>query len=62
MHFKDHVTRNDVIIMSLPKTMKKMRTSEKQVKLYIIRKVLPIAIQKCKFYEILMILSKVMGI
>ena len=32
--------------MSLPKTMKKMQTSKKPVKLYIIRKVLTRAIQK----------------
>ena len=39
-----------------------MRTSEKPVKLYIIRKVLTRAIQKCKFYQIWAILSKIMGI
>ena len=50
--FKNHVRRNDVIMMSLPKTMKKCVKSEKQVKLYIIRKVLTRGIQKCTFYQI----------
>ena len=45
MQFEDHVTRNDVIT----KNNEKMRTSEKPVKLYSIRKVLTRAIQKCKF-------------
>ena len=51
--FESHVTRNDVIMMSLPKTMEnngEMRTSAKPNKLYIIRKVLMGAIQKCTFY------------
>ena len=49
---------NDV----LTKDNGKMRMSEKPVKLYIIRKVLKRAIQKCTFYRIGVILSKVMGI
>ena len=63
--FENHATRNDVIMMSLPKTMKKMRTPEKSVKLYVIRKVLTRAIQKCEFYQVLPNLSnfvKVIGI
>ena len=46
------MTRNDVIMTSLPKTMEnngEMRTSSKPNKLYIIRKVLIRAIQKCTF-------------
>ena len=49
---------NDVIT----KNNEKMWTSEKQVKLYIIRKVLTRSIDKCKFDKIWIILSKVMGI
>ena len=59
--FKNHVTRNDVIMMSLPKTMednKKMRISAEPNKIYINQKVLMRAIQKCEFET----LSKVMGI
>ena len=41
---------------------RKMQTSKKSVKLYIIQKVLMRAIEKCKFYKIWVILSKVMGI
>ena len=51
--FENHVTRNDVIMMSLPKTMEnnvKMRASAEPNKLYIIRKVLMRALQKCNFY------------
>ena len=53
LKFEDHVTRNDVIMMSLPKTMEKqweMRTSAKPKKLYINQKVLMRAIQKCTSY------------
>ena len=49
---------NDVI----SKNNRKVRTSEKPVKLYIIRKVLMIAIKKCKFDQIWVIESKVMDI
>ena len=41
--FENHVTRNDVIMKSLPKTMEnngKMRTSAEPTKIYIVRKVL----------------------
>ena len=51
--FENHVTRNDVIMMSLPKTMennRKMLTSAKSNKLYINRKLLLKAIQKCTSY------------
>ena len=47
--FESHVTRNDVILMSLPKTMEnngKMRTSAEPNKIYIVQKVLMRAIQK----------------
>ena len=47
--FENHVTRNNVIMMSLPETMEnnaKMRTSLEPNKIYIIRKVLMTAIQK----------------
>ena len=47
------MTRNDVIMMSLPQTMEdngKMRTSAEPNKIYIVRKVLMRAIQKCTFY------------
>ena len=53
--FQNHVTRNEVIMMSLPKAIennRKMRTSAKPNKLYIARKVLMRAIQKCNFYGI----------
>ena len=52
--FENHVTRNDVIMMSLPKTMEdngKMRTSAEPKKIYIVRKVLMRAIQRCNFIE-----------
>ena len=39
-----------------------MRTYEKPIKLYTIRKVLTRAIQKCNFYQIWETFSKVMGI
>ena len=45
---------NDVIT----KNNGKMRTSEKPVKLYTIRKVFTKAIQKCKFYQIWVICQK----
>ena len=45
------MTRNDVIMRLLPKNNGKMRTSAKPNKLYIIRKVLIRAIQKCTFIE-----------
>ena len=59
--FENHVTRNDVIMTSLPKQWK-VRTSAKPNKLYIIRKVLMRAIQKCTFYWNWVTMSKVMGI
>ena len=51
--FENHVTRNDVKLASLPKTMKdnrKVRTSSEPNKIYIVRKDLRRAIQKCNFY------------
>ena len=48
--FESHVTRNYVIMMSLPKTMEnngKMGTSAEPNKIYIVGKVLT---QKCNFY------------
>ena len=63
--FESHVTRNDVIMMSLPKTMEnnlKIRTSGEPNKIYIVGKVLMRAIQKCNFYWIWAFVSKVMGI
>ena len=63
--FENHVRRNDVIMMSLPKTMennRKMQTSAEPNKIYIVQKVLMRAIQKCNFYWIWATLSKVMGI
>ena len=63
--FESYVTRNDVIMMSLPKTMEnneKMRTSAEPNKIYIGGKVLMRAIQKCNFYWIWATMSKVMGI
>ena len=51
--FENRVTKNDVIMMSLPKTMEnngKMQTSVQQNKIHIIGKVLMRAIQKCNFY------------
>ena len=50
--FEIHVTRNDVIIKSLPKTLEnngKMRTSVEPSKIYIVRKVLMRAIQTMQF-------------
>ena len=52
--FENHVTKNDVIMMSLPETMGnngEMQTYAKPNKLYINRKVLMRAIQKCTFIE-----------
>ena len=52
--FKNHVTRDDVIITSLPKTIEKQwRNADlsKPNKLCIIQKVLMRAIQKCNFIE-----------
>ena len=63
--FENHVTRNDFIMMSLPKTMEnngKMRTSMEPNKIYIVRKDLMKVIQKCNFYWIWATVSKVMGI
>ena len=51
--FENHVTRNDDIMMSLPKTMennRKMRASAEPNKLHIVQKVLMTAVQKCKVY------------
>ena len=51
--FENNVTRNDVIMMSVPKQWKNadvLGTSWGPVKLYIIRKVLMRAFKKCKFY------------
>ena len=51
--FGNHVTRNDVIIMSLPKTIEKqwekaeLRRTKQDI--YIVRKVLIRATQKCNF-------------
>ena len=62
--FENHVTRNDVIMMSLPKTMEnngEIRTSAKPNKLYINRKVLMRAIQKCTSYWIWATMSKGVG-
>ena len=53
MQFENHVTKNDVIMMSLPKTMendRKMRTSVKTKEIYIVRKILMRAVQTCNFY------------
>ena len=60
--FENHVTRNDVIMTSLPKTMEKCGTSAKPNKLYINRKVSMRDIQKCTFNWIWATMSKVMGI
>ena len=52
--FENHVTRNDVIMMSLPKTMENngnMRTSVEPNKMYIVLKVLMRAIQNVAFSE-----------
>ena len=51
--FENRLTRNNVIMTSLPKTMKdngKVRTLKEPNKIYIVRKVLRRAIQKCLFY------------
>ena len=51
--FENHVTRNDDIMMSLPKTMennRKIRASMEPNKLYLVRKILMRAAQKCKVY------------
>ena len=48
------MTRNDIIVMSSPKTLEnngKMRTSAEPNKICIIGKVLMRAIQKCNFIE-----------
>ena len=58
--FENHVTRNDIIMTSLPKTMEKCGL--KPNKLYIIRNVLMRTVQKCTFYWIWATMSKVMGI
>ena len=53
--FENDATRNDIIMMSLPKIMEnngKMWISSKLNKMYIVRKVLMRAIQKCNFYLI----------
>ena len=63
--FESHVTRNDVVMASLAKTIEnngKMQTSVEPSKIYIAGKVLMRAIQKCYFYWILADMSKVMGI
>ena len=62
------MTRNDVIMMSLPKTMEnngnngKTRTLAEPNKLYIVQKFFMRAIQKCRFYWIWTTVSNVMGI
>ena len=56
--FENHVTRNDVIT----KNNGKMQTSAEPNKIYINRKDLMRAIQKCNFYWIWATVSKVMGI
>ena len=51
--FENHATRNDDIMMSLPKTMennRKMRASAEPNKLSFVRKDLMRAVQKCKGY------------
>ena len=50
---ESHVTRNDVIMTSLPRTMKnneEMLTSAEPNKIYIVGKILMRAIQKCNFF------------
>ena len=47
--FENHVTRNDIIMTSLPKTMEKCGPPRNQTN-DIIQKVLMRAIQKCTFY------------
>ena len=47
--FQNHMTRNNVIIMLLAKTIGKCGHSRNRTK-YINRKVLTKAIQKCNFY------------
>ena len=51
--FEGHVTRNEVIMISLQKAIEnswKMQTSVEPHKIYIVENVLMRAIQKCKFY------------
>ena len=62
--FEHHVTRNDVIMMSLPKQWKQWENVDLRgtKKIYIVQKVLMRAIQKCNFYWIWATVSKVMGI
>ena len=62
--FENHVIWNDIIMMSLLKTMEKqweMQTSAEPNEIYIVWKVLMRAIQKCNFYWIWATLSKCYG-
>ena len=59
------MTRNDVIMMSLPKTIQKQWKNTDLCgtkKIYSVRKVLMRAIQKLNFYWIWVTVLKVMGI
>ena len=55
------MTRNDALMMSLPKQLENADFRE-PIKLYIIRKALTRAVQKGKFYNVRAIFSKVVGI
>ena len=56
--FENYVTRNDVIMMSLPKKWKNADVRETNQIIYHSKGL----DQKCKFYQIWVIFSKVMGI
>ena len=67
--FENHVTRNDVIMMSLPNNEKQWKNADlggtkQYIYIYIVGKVLMRAIENCNFieFEPLATVSKVMGI
>ena len=61
MKFENHVTRNDVMMMSLSKTMGKCGPPRKQTNIYC-SKGFDESFQKRNFYQILTTVSKVMGV
>ena len=59
MQIGNHATRNDVIMMSLPKTMGKCGPPGNQTNINIIRNDMMGAIQKCNFYGFWDAVSKI---
>ena len=59
MQIGNHATRNDVMMMSLPKTMGNCGPSGNQININIIRKDMMRVMQKCNFYGFWDTVSKV---